>query len=54
MKEYGLVIDGRSIATEHHRPVTSPSTGTVVGLSPLASPANLDEAVAAAKRAFPA
>jgi acyl-CoA reductase-like NAD-dependent aldehyde dehydrogenase len=54
MKEYGLVIAGRSVATARHRPVTSPSTGAVVGLSPLATTADLDKAVAAAKRAFPA
>ncbi|WP_137130903.1 aldehyde dehydrogenase family protein [Rhizobium sp. FY34] len=54
MKEYGLVIDGRSIATARQKPVTSPSTGALVGLSPLATTADLDKAVAAANRAFPA
>ena len=54
MKEYGLIIDGRSVATERHKPVTNPSTGSVVGLSPLATPADLEDAIAAAKRAFPA
>jgi acyl-CoA reductase-like NAD-dependent aldehyde dehydrogenase len=53
VKEYGLVIDGQSIATARHRQVKNPSTGEVVGLSPLASLDNLEAAIAAAKRAFP-
>jgi acyl-CoA reductase-like NAD-dependent aldehyde dehydrogenase len=53
MKEYGLVIDGQSIATTRHKEVKSPSTGEVVGLSPLASLDELDAAISAAKRAFP-
>jgi len=52
MESYALLIDGRSVATAEHREVINPSTGETVGLLPLASPADLDAAVAAAARAF--
>lgn len=52
MREFPLVIDGRAVAAQRHRPVINPSTGKPVGLAPLASLQDLDAAVLAAKRAF--
>ncbi len=54
MQEFKLVIDGKLVATDRHRPVVNPATEAVVGLSPLASRSDLDHAFDAAKRAFPA
>lgn len=50
--QYSLLIGGQSVATAQHAPVKNPSTGEIVGLMPLATPAQLDEAVAAAQTAF--
>jgi acyl-CoA reductase-like NAD-dependent aldehyde dehydrogenase len=50
--EYRLLIGGQSIAAASHAPVLNPSTGEVVGLMPLATPEQLDQAVAAAQSAF--
>jgi acyl-CoA reductase-like NAD-dependent aldehyde dehydrogenase len=52
MERYDLIIDGKRVATAHHAEVRNPSNGEVVGLMPLASPADLDAAVEAAQRAF--
>ncbi|SCB14369.1 aldehyde dehydrogenase family protein [Rhizobium multihospitium] len=52
MKQYTLLIGGEPVATSHHAPVTNPSNGDVVGFMPLASEADLDQAVAAAAAAF--
>ncbi|WP_240229397.1 aldehyde dehydrogenase family protein [Devosia lacusdianchii] len=52
MNSYNLFIGGRSVPTAQHAEVKNPSTGEVVGLMPLASTAQLDEAVAAAREAF--
>lgn len=54
MQHYRLVIDGTSTATEHHADVLNPSTGATVGRMPLATAADVEAAIAAAKAAFPA
>lgn len=52
MKSYTLLIGGKRVATSGHAEIKNPSTGEVVGLMPLATPADLDAAVAAAADAF--
>src|SRR3954453_10378386 len=52
MERWGLVIGGRRGETERGQTVINPSTGGVVGKMPLASAAQLDEAVASAAKAF--
>ncbi len=52
MKQYSLLIDGKSVAASHHAPVANPSNGDVVGYMPLASEADIDHAIAAAAQAF--
>lgn len=51
-RAYACLIDGKPVATADHQEVRNPSTGAVVGLMPLAGPAELDAAVAAAQAAF--
>ncbi|NTF45311.1 aldehyde dehydrogenase family protein [Rhizobium rhizogenes] len=52
MKQYTLLIGGEPVATSHHAPVANPSNGDTVGYMPLGSEADLDQAVAAAAKAF--
>ena len=52
MGEFELLIDGKSVATSDHFPVINPSTGGTAGLCPVATPAHVEQAVAAAARAF--
>ncbi|MFS8056568.1 aldehyde dehydrogenase family protein [Rhizobium sp. BR 317] len=52
MKQYTLLIGGEPVATSHHAPVANPSDSSVVGYMPLASEIDLDQAVAAAAKAF--
>ena len=52
MAEFELLIDGKSVATSDHFPVINPSTGGTAGLCPVATPAHVEQAVAAAARAF--
>lgn len=52
MNEYRLLIGGERIDTREHFPVINPATGNVAGLAPAATAAHLEQAVAAAKRAF--
>lgn len=52
-KTHDLLIDGRRVATAAHVAVLDPATGTVAGHAPVASAAQVDAAVAAAKAAFP-
>lgn len=54
MPSYPLVIDGRPVHPATTQPVLDPATGEQVGDCPQATPAHLDEAVAAARRALPA
>lgn len=48
-----LIVDGKPVATSRGFDVIDPATGTAFAQAPLASPADLDRAVAAARRAFP-
>ena len=52
MKPFALIVDGKSVEAVRHREVRNPATGDVVGLMPLATVADLDLAVLAAKKAF--
>ncbi|HWL47385.1 MAG TPA: aldehyde dehydrogenase family protein, partial [Sphingomonadaceae bacterium] len=49
----GLLIDGQLVAGEHFIEVVDPATGEPFALAPDATRAQLDAAVAAARRAFP-
>ncbi|KAA3509810.1 aldehyde dehydrogenase family protein [Agrobacterium vitis] len=53
MSHYSLIISGKAVETAGYAEVTNPSTGDVAGLMPLASPEQLEQAIAAAKAAFP-
>jgi acyl-CoA reductase-like NAD-dependent aldehyde dehydrogenase len=53
MSHYSLVIGGKAVETASFAEVTNPSTDEIAGLMPLASPEQLEEAIAAAKTAFP-
>ena len=48
-----LIVDGKPLATAETFPVIDPATGQTFADAPLASEADLDAAVAAARRAFP-
>jgi len=52
MKTYGLVIDGKTIVTEKTFGVRNPATGEVFAHCSVADGSHLDQAVAAAERAF--
>jgi len=52
MTTYGLVIDGHNVATDDHFDVLNPADGSVVGRAPKATVAQLEQAIAAASRAF--
>ncbi len=54
MTEFRMTIDGQPVATGESFAVRNPSTGAEAGRAPNAGAAELDAAVAAAKRAFPA
>ncbi len=54
MRHYSLIIAGEPVVTADAFEVRNPSTGEVVGYAPSAGAAQLDDAVAAARRAFPA
>jgi acyl-CoA reductase-like NAD-dependent aldehyde dehydrogenase len=51
--DYTLTIDGKSVAGAATFDVLNPANETVIGQAPDCSRAQLDEAVAAARRAFP-
>lgn len=51
---YDLIIDGRKVPTEDHLEVLNPADGRAFALCPAGTPAHLDLAVDAARRAFPA
>lgn len=53
-KAYALSIDGKAVAAAAHFAVPNPATGATVALCPIASLAQLKDAVAAARAAFPA
>jgi acyl-CoA reductase-like NAD-dependent aldehyde dehydrogenase len=52
MDKHSLLIGGRPVATKAHADVLNPSTGKVVGKMPLATEADIEAAVSAAKAAF--
>lgn len=52
MSEYGLIIDGKKIATKETFGVINPATEKIVGQCPIATKDQLDDAVAAAASAF--
>ena len=45
MQRWGLMIDGRKVATDGFQDVINPSTGDVVGAMPLATSKDLDTTV---------
>ena len=49
---YELIIDGEKVSTEQSFPVINPATEEVVAECPLATEGHLNQAVAAAKKAF--
>lgn len=51
---YPMIIGGTPVTTEDTFAVTNPATGTVVGYAPQGTAAHLEDAVAAARAAFPA
>lgn len=54
MPAYNLIIDGKKVATAETFPVLNPATEQVVAQAPKATAEHLNQAVAAARRAFPA
>ena len=54
MPTYSLIIDGKKVSTAETFPVLNPATEKVVAQAPKASAEQLNQAVAAARRAFPA
>ena len=53
MSEYSMLINGKSVGAENSIEVLNPATEAVIATVPEASPAQLDEAVAAARQALP-
>jgi acyl-CoA reductase-like NAD-dependent aldehyde dehydrogenase len=51
-RKYEMTIGGRSVPATSYREILNPSTGTVVGLCPVAGAEHLESAVAAAELAF--
>ncbi len=54
MSDYSMLIDGKAVAADKTFEVKNPATGEIVGRCPIASRDHLDQAVAAAQRAFAA
>jgi len=52
MQAFSLVIDGRAVATADHDPVINPALGEPFAQAPRATSAHVDEAMAAAARAY--
>lgn len=53
LADYSLTIGGKAVMTADRLDVINPATGAVIGRAPHATREHLDEAVAAARRAFP-
>ena len=53
MPAYNLIIDGKKVSTAETFPVLNPATEEVVAQAPKATVDHLNQAVAAARRAFP-
>lgn len=54
MTTYSMIIDGKKVTTEETFDVINPATEEVVARCPKATAEHVDQAVAAARRAFPA
>jgi len=54
MTDYKMIIDGEKVSTDETFPVLNPATEEVIAQCPKASVEHVDQAVAAARRAFPA
>ncbi|MBT4519115.1 MAG: aldehyde dehydrogenase family protein, partial [Halieaceae bacterium] len=54
MSAYHLIIDGKAVDTVETFPVVNPATEQIIAQCPRAGTEELDRAVAAARRAFPA
>jgi acyl-CoA reductase-like NAD-dependent aldehyde dehydrogenase len=54
MSDYNLIIDGKKVTTDETFPVINPATEEVVAQCPKATVEHVNQAVAAARRAFPA
>jgi acyl-CoA reductase-like NAD-dependent aldehyde dehydrogenase len=54
MSRYGMIINGRKVETSSYVDVPNPSTGGLVGRMPIATAADVDLAVSAATKVFPA
>lgn len=54
MTEYSMLINGQAVSTSETFPVLNPATEEVIAYSPKATQQHLDDAVAAARAAFPA
>lgn len=54
MSTYHLIIDGKKVSTSETFPVINPATEEVAAQCPKATAEHVDQAVAAARRAFPA
>src|ERR1700755_2890711 len=54
MSDYNLLIDGKMVPGDQTMPVLNPATEEVLAQCPRASKDHLDQAVAAAKAAYPA
>ena len=53
LADYSLTIGGEAVVTADRLDVTNPATGAIIGHAPNATAKELDDAVAAARRAFP-
>ena len=53
MTDYSMLINGKSVGAKNSIEVLNPATEAVIATVPEASPAQLDEAVAAARQALP-
>lgn len=52
MDRFKLIIDGKAVDVAQHAEVLNPATGEPIGMMPMATDAILNDAVAAAKKAF--
>ena len=52
MERYGLIIGGEKVPTSEYLEIRDPGNGEIVGECPVATRADLDRAVAAAREAY--
>ena len=53
MADYKMIIDGKKVDSDETFPVLNPATEEVIAQCPKANAEHVDQAVAAARRAFP-